>query len=190
MTLQCLEGVLSPISAFFSVSASLSFSEQFLYAHGCIPRGTFEYMDNDGCWVTSKQHPEFQMKCRIHHGLLCFLCLSVVHLWATPLLHSFFLLLNYLSISVCYNSSNFHKKQNLATRFSTPIFVHWFWFNWGKPRETGVDQIQFFQRLEEKELEHQILSIKVFCLGQSYTTFKYLFHGVLGFSTYSACDTG
>ena len=144
MTLQCLEGVLSPISAFFSVSASLSFSEQFLYAHGCIPGGTFEYMDNDGCWVTRKQHPEFQMMCRVYHGLLCFLCLSVVHLWVTPLLHPFFLLLNYVSISVCYNSSNFHKKQNLAIRFSTLIFVHWFWFNRGKPRESGVDQIQFF----------------------------------------------
>ena len=93
MTLQCLEGVLSPISAFFSVSTSLSFSEHFLYAHGGIPGGSFEYIGNDGCWVTSKQHPEFQMRCRVHHSLLWFLCLSVFHLWATPLLHTFFLLL-------------------------------------------------------------------------------------------------
>ena len=68
-------------------------------------------------WMLGHQ---FQMKCRVHHGsVLWFLCLSVVHLWATPLLYSFFLLLNDVSISVCSNSNDFFKKQNIAIRFST-----------------------------------------------------------------------
>lgn len=44
------------------------------------------------------------------------------------------------------------KKQHIAIYFSTLIFVHWFWFNWGKPRETGVDQIQFFSSVKKRNL--------------------------------------